>query len=203
MSTVPLQLPVNAGEAGALAGVVLQLVEGRKLNDDVRGRLSARLQALQFGSMLPFAGSLQRDPIHPSTYYVAADTRGREAHALLLRLALSSSPSSGLFPNATLIGRMRTNAGHEVVVNAIRFTHTDTTTIRTFAEKVDRAFLPRPQGSAPAISMEHEQPEVTLPRAFDAYRAIFRATGTNVAAVTLRGEAALNEIGRASCRERV
>ena len=65
---------------------------------------------------------LAKDPTHPSTYYVAAETHER---ALLLRVALASSPSSGRFPNALLIGRMRTASGLEGVVNGIPFAATD------------------------------------------------------------------------------
>lgn len=183
MASVPLQLPLKASEAATLAGLVLQQTQGRKLDHNLRSRLGARMQALRLVSIAPLAGSVQQDPIHPDTYYVAADTRGDRPECWLLRLALASSPSSGLFPNSILIGRMRTNVGHEVVVNAIRFGPRDRSNIRTFAERVDPAFLPRAQGAAASISVEHANLEASLPQTFEAYRSLLRSTGINFAAV--------------------
>ncbi len=182
--SVPLELPLKTSEASRIAGLIFQQAEGRRLNADLRNRLSARMQGLQLSSVVPLTGSLQRDPIHPSTYYLAADTCGAHPQHLLLRIASASSPSSGLFPQAVLIGRMRTDEGPEVVVNAIRFDHSDRENIRTFAERVDPEFLPRPQGSAPTICVQHE--------AFEAYRSILRSTGANVAAVFVEDDIAVD-----------
>jgi len=168
---------VNASEAGALADLLLQQVEGRALTDDVRSRLAARIKSLRLSNLSVFAGSLQQDPIHPSVYYVAVGKLGDAGGTMLLRIALASSPSSGLFPNSQLIGRMRTGSGHEIVINAIPFTPSDRVNVRTFVERVDSAFAPRPQGTAPAIEVNASV------GAFDAFRAIFKATGKNFASV--------------------
>ncbi len=144
-----MALPVKAGEATALAELIFEHTEGRTLNAGVRGRLAGRIAALGLTSMAPLPGSLQRDPIHPSTFYLAVDPVAGDP--VLLRLALASSPSSGLFPNAQLIGRMRTESGREVVVNAIRFARADHENIGVFASQVDRDFLPRAGTNSPGI----------------------------------------------------
>jgi hypothetical protein len=103
---------------------------------------------------------------------------------LLLHVALSSSPSSGLFPNSLLIGRMRPGGEREVIVNAIPFASTDHANIRTYAEQVDRVFLPRPQGAQPAIASGNRHPEISLPAAFEAFRQILRNTSVNLASTS-------------------
>jgi hypothetical protein len=174
MNPVSIDPPVKPGEAGALASLIHQQCEGKRLTDDIRKRVGARAGALELTSLNPFPGSLQRDPIHPSTYYIVVDSLA-DSRPLLLRIAPQSSPSSGLFPNALLIGRMRTGAGAEIIVNAVPFEPADRVTIRKYAEQVDRDFFPRPQGAAPAITVAHLQ--------FEDYRAIMKAAGPNLAAV--------------------
>src|SRR5258708_25915213 len=168
---------VRASEAGALADLLLQQLEGRALTDDVRSRLAARIKGLGLSSFSVFAGSLQKDPIHPSVYYIAVGKPAEVGSTTLLRIALASSPSSGLFPNSQLIGRMRTSSSHEIVINAIPFTPSDRVNVRTFVERVDTAFAPRQQGTAPAIEVNASL------GAFDAFRTIFKITGKNLASV--------------------
>jgi len=168
---------VRASEARALADLLLQQVEGRALTDDVRMRLAARTKSLRLSNLSVFAGSLQKDPIHPSVYYIAVGQPQHAGSTTLLRIAPESSPSSGLFPNSQLIGRMRTSSGHEIVINAIPFAPSDRGNVRTFVEQVDTAFAPRPQGTASAIEMNASL------GAFDAFRAIFKSTGKNFASV--------------------
>src|ERR1700722_16014666 len=165
MTQIPLVLPLKANEAAALADLVYQQLEGSPLTADLRNRFAARPLQLGLETFTPFPGSLARDPIHPSTYYIAIDT---PSAPLLLRIALASSPSSGLFPGAMLIGRMRPGGGREIVINAVPFNHSDRETVRTFAEQVDPAFLPRAQGSQSAIVVEGTD----FPGAFRAFRAI-------------------------------
>jgi len=182
VSSIRVDPPLKASEAAALAELIFEHLEGRALNDELRARLAGRLAALEISSFVPYAGSLQPDPIHPSTYYVAVDAlTGAAPQALLLRLAPATSPASGLFPNSILIGRMRGSRGGEMVINAIPFASTDHANIRTFAEQVDRAFLPRPQGAQPAIAAGNRHPEISLPAVFEAYRAILKNTGINLA----------------------
>jgi hypothetical protein len=78
---------------------------------------------------------------------------------------------------------MRTVSGREVVVNAARFGPADHDNLGTFAERVDTSFLPRPQGGLPAIAVQCADPVAALPVAFQAFRAVLKRLGVNVAAV--------------------
>jgi hypothetical protein len=73
---------------------------------------------VNFECMTPLMASLERDPVHFSAWYVCVD--GVEKQPLLLRAVSATTPSSGLFPKAFLIGR--TFAGtNQVVLNAVPF----------------------------------------------------------------------------------
>lgn len=198
MSMIPLVLPLKANEAAALADLVYQQLEGKPLTVDLRNRFAARLPQLALETFTPFPGSLARDPIHPSTYYVAIDTHSAP---MLLRIALASSPASGLFPAAMLIGRMRPGGGREIVINAVPFHSSDRETVRTFAEQVDRAFLPRAQGPQSAIVVEGDDNGSGFASAFRAFRAIHKSTGLNLAAIAGDFDAALWHAIRAGWRE--
>jgi hypothetical protein len=198
MTSIPLILPLKAGEAAALADLIYRQVEGRQLTGDVRNRFAARVPSLELKTFAPFPGSLQPDPIHPSTYYIAVDAHGGGApEPLLLRIALDSSPASGLFPGALLIGRMRTDEGREVVLNAIPFAPADRDHIGTFATKVDRAFLPRPQGTQSSIQVRGGDPEA----AFCGFRSILKSAGVNLAALECPYHAGIWAAIRAGWRE--
>ena len=194
MSMIPLVLPLKASEAAALADLVYSQLEGQPLTTDLRNRFAGRLPQLAIETFTPYPGSLARDPIHPSTYYVAIDTLSAP---MLLRIALASSPASGLFPGAMLIGRMRPGGGREIVINAVPFDSPDRENVRTFAEQVDRAFLPRPQGPQSAIISEGPD----FAAAFRAFRAILKSTGLNLAAIAGDFDAALWSAIRAGWRE--
>lgn len=181
MSGILVPLPVDAREAAALAEMVLEYAEGRELNEELRGRLAARLAPLNLRSVEIFPGSLARDPIHRSAYYLAVDGLAAGPQPLLLRIAPASTPASGLFPHSQLIVRQRAAGGTEVVVTAIPFSSRDHEAVRTFAERVDDAFLPRPQGARAAIAAGNRHPEISLPAVFEAYRTILRNTGLNMA----------------------
>ena len=194
MSKIPLVLPLRSNEAASLADLVYQQLEGTALTTDVRNRFAARMPQLGLATFTPFPGSLARDPIHPSTYYVAIDT---QSAPMLLRIALASSPASGLFPDAMLIGRMRPGGGREIVINAVSFHSSDRENVRTFAEQVDPAFLPRAQGPQSAIVVEGTDFEGP----FRAFRVILRSTGLNLAAIAGDYDAALWSAIRAGWRE--
>ena len=49
------------------------------------------------GGLVPYFASLERDPVHPSTYYLAVD--GEAGQPLLLHTALANAPTSSLFRN--------------------------------------------------------------------------------------------------------
>lgn len=193
MSMIPLVLPLKANEAAALADLVYQQLEGNALTTDARNRFAARLPQLALETFTPYPGSLARDPIHSSTYYIVIDA----LTPMLLRIALASSPASGLFPGAMLIGRMRPGGGREIVINAVAFDHTDRETVRTFAHQVDPTFLPRSRGPQSAIVAEG----TNFASAFRAFRAILKSTGLNLAATSENYDAALWSAIRAGWRE--
>jgi hypothetical protein len=182
VSTVSIDLPLKPSDAATLADLIFQHAEGQQLNDEVRTRIANRAAALKLSGVTPYFGSLAKDPLAPSAYYlvVDAESAGR-AVPLLLHLTLASAPSNSLFPGWSLIGRMRPGGGREIVVNAVPFSSYDYENIRTYVEKVDRAFLPRPQGSQAAIAVGNRHPEISLPAAFEAFRTIRRDTGANLA----------------------
>ena len=179
VTPVPFDLPVNPAEAGELAAMVFEHAGSKPLTDDVRNRLSARAATLRLESITPYFGSLERDPVHRSMFYLAAD--GQNGQPLLLHLALASSPSSAMFPKSTLIGRMRRQGSAEMVVNASPFASTDRANVLKFATRVNTAFLPRPQGAQAAIAVGNRHPGLSLPAAFDAFRTILKRTGRNLA----------------------
>jgi hypothetical protein len=76
---------------------------------------------------------------------------------------------------------MRPGGAREVVVNAIPFAATDHENVRRYVQEVDRAFLPRPQAANPAIAVGNRHPEISLPAAFEAFGAISRRLGVNMA----------------------
>jgi hypothetical protein len=61
------------------------------------------------------------------------------------------------------------------------FASTDHGNIAAFAERIDRAFLPRPQRAQPAIAAGNRHPEISLPAVFEAYHEILEQRRLNVA----------------------
>jgi hypothetical protein len=145
-----------SGEASALATLILDTAGNQPPTDELRARLAERAAGLTLAHLHPLLPSLERDPDDPSGYYLAAD-----------------GP-------APLMLRVRRNDGKPEVA-ATPFASTDRESIRWFAEKVNRAFLPRPQGALPAIAVGNRHPEISLPGAFEAFRSFFKKTGLNLA----------------------
>jgi hypothetical protein len=175
VTPVPLDLPIRPPEAAELARLIFQQAEGKRLSDDVRGRIASRSAQLRLETIRPFFGSLAREPLHHSTYYLAVDGGGTGASAgqpLLLHIAPPSAPTSGIFHKPLLIGRFA-----DVVLNAIPFGPDDKDNIAAFVARIDPAFAPRPQGARPAIAIGGD-----LAAAFEAFRGILRRTGKNLAA---------------------
>ena len=175
MTPVPLDLPLRPPEAAELAGIVFSLAERKPLNDEVRARIASRLAAVRFDSLRPYPASLERDPVHHSTYYMAVD--GRNGEPLLLHMAPAAAPTSSIFAKPLLIGRVRQPAGPEMVINSIPFGPADHDSIERFARQIDEAFLPRAQASRAAIVAR------ATPAAFDGFRAALKRSRKNLAAV--------------------
>jgi hypothetical protein len=184
-------LPVRTSEAGALARLLYEHGT-RNLTEDLRNRLGVRASALTLETIKPYFGSLERDPIHPEAFYLAVD--GINGQPLLMRFAPGSTPSSGLFPKAVLIGRLRVGA-QETVINAVPFGPGDRERIWTFAGQVDTAFLPKAQGCKATLSVPVQ------PGVFGHFRAIAKPLGLNVACVSGDLETILWEASRAGWRE--
>ncbi len=181
-SAIPFLLPLKANEAATLAETIFQHLDNKALDDEQRSRLASRSASLGLASIRPCWGSLQADPVHGSSYYLAIDATGPEGEsALLLHMAPASAPSSALFPKPMLIGRMRPGGGREIVVNAMPFGPRDATNIETVANKIDRAFLPRPSGAAPSLCVRAAN-DGALEGAFDGFRKALKSTGVNYAA---------------------
>jgi hypothetical protein len=171
-------LPLGLGDAAQLAEVLLDIcgAQPKPVTEEQRNRAVARLAGASFGQMRPLISSLERDPVHPAACYVCVD--GIENQPLLLRAAPATTPSSGLFPKAILIGRTHTRK-QEVVLNAIPFGPNDYERIAGFSEQVNKAFLPRHAGSRAVIVVRSEAPGQTFPLVFAVFRRIFKDTGVN------------------------
>ena len=181
MTPVPLDLPLRPSEASELAILIFDQAERKPLTDEVRNRIAARGSVLRLETIKPYFGSLERDPVHPSVYYLAVD--GEKAEPLLLHLALATAPTSSIFYKPLLIGRMRRPNGPEMVINSIPFGPSECDQLEKFCARIDTAFLPRPQGLRTAITVGGDHAELLLPAAFDAFRAILKRTGKNVASI--------------------
>jgi hypothetical protein len=177
MTPVPLELPVRPSDAAELAHLILGHAEGKPLTDDMRTRLASRAAAMKLETLMPWFGSLGRDPVHPSAYYLAVDAAS--GPALLLHIAIATAPTSSVFHKPLLIGRMRPVNSPEFVINAIPFAAGDRENIEKFAARVDTAFLPKPQGARASITVAQD-----LPGAFELFRRIQRRTGKNLAAAS-------------------
>src|SRR5579863_9329612 len=102
MTPVPLDLLLRPPEAAELANLIFELAEAKPLTDEVRNRIAARAAALKLQSVTACFGSLERDPVHRSTYYLAVDVR--EGPPQLLHMAPAGAPTSSLFHGTLLIG---------------------------------------------------------------------------------------------------
>jgi hypothetical protein len=172
-------LPIRAPEAAQLGVLILDYAGEKPITPDVRNRIASRAVLLKLDGIVPYFGSLERDPIHPSAVYLAVDGIGGQP--LLLRIAPNATPASGLFPKAILIGRVPGPGGMELVVNAVPFSHRDGAPIRTFATQVNKAFQPRPAGIRSAIVVESNHPDAVYPVALTAFRTILTERNLNMA----------------------
>jgi hypothetical protein len=169
-----LSVPVRAHQASLLADLVFQFTAQRPLDDALRRLLAARAAQAPLEGLQVYWDSLAADPSANSTFYLAVDAPA----PLLLHVALASAPASAIFPAAALVGRMRTPRGLEVVMNAVPFSEEELSSILAFAQVLDRAVLPRPQGVETLYIAARSCPDT----AFREFRSVQRKFGLSVAA---------------------
>ncbi|MEJ2010577.1 MAG: tagaturonate epimerase family protein, partial [Acidobacteriota bacterium] len=71
--------------------------------------------------------------------------------------------------------------GKEILLNFFPFSSHDHENIRKFAGQIDKAFLPRPQRSQPAVAAGNRHPEISLPAVFAAFQTILDRLHVNMA----------------------
>ena len=198
MTPVPLELPLRPSEAGELANLIFEHAEGKPLTEETRNRLSSRASVLKLETIKPYFGSLERDPVHPSAYYLAVDGTAADGKVAgqLLYLALANAPTSSIYYKPLLIGRMRRLNGPECVVNTTPFGPEDRGNVETFAARINTAFYPQPQGARTTLTVEED-----YAGAFALFRGLQRRTGKNFAALTGDYHAVLWSAIRAGWRQ--
>jgi hypothetical protein len=173
---------VHKEELEAVARQVVDLCAGHKLNEELRKRLSDDLGSLGLKSLRIYPGSLAEDPQHASNFYIAADlfTAGK-ANPSLIHFAPSSAVAMARFESRSPSFLVKGQEGDGICIYRLPFSSRDNDNVRTFAEQVDSAFLPRPQRALPAVAAGNRHPEISLPAAFDAYRSILEKLHVNMA----------------------
>ena len=181
MTASLFDLPLGLGDAALLADVLLDVCGAppKPITDDQRNRAVSRLGGVSFNGMRPHLASLERDPVHPAACYVCVD--GVDDQPLLVRAAPATTPSSGLFPKAILIGRTHIGS-REVVLNAIPFGLGDRERIVAFSEQVNKAYQPKQAGSRPMIEVRSTAPAEHFPVVFASFRRMLKSSGLNQAA---------------------
>lgn len=183
MNPIPINFPVRLSEAAALVDAIAECQNGEPAGGPARVRLAQRLGALALGSLQVFPESFEPDPGSPAAYTIAADGLagpGRPISLLLHVAPASAAPPSG-FEGVQEIGRMRPRGGREVTIRAIPFAPADRANIAAFVRATGDLFLPRPQQARPAIATGNRHPEISLPAAFRAFRAILDSRKLNLA----------------------
>ncbi|HZP00015.1 MAG TPA: tagaturonate epimerase family protein [Terriglobia bacterium] len=167
-------------EVTALADLVLQRLQAGPLNAPLRAQLEREAEAAGFSSVRPHMGSLAKDPENPSIGYIAADIPSDgKMQPVLLQISRATDQVPSLFAHAIVSERALAASGREISFRAFPFASCDYENIRTFSERVDRQFIPRPQRSLPAIAAGNRHPEISLPAVFEAYREILQKSGVN------------------------
>jgi tagaturonate epimerase len=171
----------DTNEAAAVIAGIVHHTKDRAIDARSREELAKHVADLGLDTFRPYAGSLAKDPAHPSNFYLAADAvADGKATPLMLHVAVDSSSSEMLLAEPARIERVQVD-GKEVLLSFIPFGSHDHEAIRKFAQQVDRAFLPRPQRSQPAVAAGNRHPEISLPAVFDAYRTILNKLHVNMA----------------------
>ncbi len=171
----------NTSEAAQIAAGICQHSKDKPVDAKLRERLGNKLSDLGLTSLRPHAGSLAIDPAQASNFYLAVDAvAGGKATPLLMYVATDPSAAGKLLAEPVRTERVQIE-GKEVLLSFIPFSSQDHESIRKFAEQIDRAFLPRPQRSQPAVAAGNRHPEISLPAVFSAYRTILDKLHVNMA----------------------
>jgi len=171
----------NTSEAAQIAAGICQHSKDKPVDAKLRERLGNKLSDLGLTSLRPHAGSLAKDPAQASNFYLAVDAvAGGKATPLLMHVATDPSTAGKLLAEPVRTERVQID-GKEVLLSFIPFSSQDHESIRRFAEQIDRAFLPRPQRSEPAVAAGNRHPEISLPAVFSAYRTILDKLHVNMA----------------------
>jgi hypothetical protein len=171
----------NINEAAAVVAGIVQHTKDRAIDARSREGLAKDVAGLGLTGLKPHAGSLAKDPTHSSNYYLAVDAVAEgKTTPLLMHVATDSSSAGKLLAEPVRTERVQVD-GKDVLVSFIPFGSHDHETIWKFAEQVDRAFLPRPQRSQPAVAAGNRHPEISLPAVFGAYRTILDKLHVNMA----------------------
>ncbi len=171
----------NTSEAAQIAAGICQYSKDKPVDAKFRERLGNKLSDLGLTSLRPHAGSLAKDPAQASNYYLVVDAVAEgKATPLLMHVATDSSAAGKLLAEPVRTERVQIE-GKEVLLSFIPFSSQDHESIRRFAEQIDRAFLPRPQRSQPAVAAGNRHPEISLPAVFSAYRTILDKLHVNMA----------------------
>ena len=141
------------------AAAALRQIDATALDDKVRERIA---QQFETGRSLTRAGD---------ALFMAVDV---EQRPMLLQVGGAAAPS-GLSAPAW------SGSADGAPVFLYPFSSYDRENVRAFAEQIDPAFLPRPQGAQPAIAAGNRHPEISLPAVFDGFRSILNDFDVNLA----------------------
>lgn len=180
-----MPFPVDARTLSRIADVFTACPLDGELLPELRETLARQLSALTLDDVTLHAASLTQDPADHARYYLAADldwsdAKHRTGSGVLLAFCGGEERSVPGFPDVGQGERFEIEASPWTVY-AIPFRATDYANLAYFAKQVAPEFLPRPQGSQPAIACGNRHPEISLPAAFAAFQSILDRTGRNVA----------------------
>jgi hypothetical protein len=176
-----METQFNINEAAAVVAKIVQHTRDGAIEAGSRGDLAKDIAGLDLASLKPYAGSLAKDLANASNCYLAMDAMAHGKTApLLMHVGVDSSSANNLLAEPIRTERVQVE-GKEIRLSFIPFGSFDHETIRKFAEQVDRAFLPRPQRSQPAVAAGNRHPEISLPAVFDAFRTILDKLHVNMA----------------------
>ncbi|HEX4593598.1 MAG TPA: tagaturonate epimerase family protein, partial [Bryobacteraceae bacterium] len=152
----------------ALAFAAEALAQTHALNEPAREAIAKRLSEAPKTSVVFHPRSLAQSG---AASFLAIDDDGAP---LLLQFG-ETAPAQGFSEPIRKIALSGVNA------LVYPFASTDHANIAAFAERVDRAFLPRTQRAQPAIAAGNRHPEISLPAVFEAFQEILAERGLNVA----------------------